>query len=82
MKIHVKNKNESNIYIFFLDDTFAPPLVCLALFIAFGANFYLRYNPTMVEGNKNIENDIDVYSSNINTSSLNSKPIIFNMQNV
>ncbi|CAG8489123.1 9098_t:CDS:2 [Funneliformis mosseae] len=57
---------------------YAPPLVCLALFFAVGLNFYLKYNPRMVEGSKNIENDFDT-NNILNTSS---NQILFNMQNV
>ncbi|CAI2163857.1 10961_t:CDS:2 [Funneliformis geosporum] len=60
------------------DDLLAPPLVCLALFFAVGMNFYLKYNPRMVEGSKSIENDFNVYN-NLNASSI---PILFNTQNV
>ncbi|RIA93067.1 VTC domain-containing protein [Glomus cerebriforme] len=56
------------------DDVLAPPLVCIALFFAVGINFYLKYNPTMVEGN----DDYNV----INISTIYQKPAVFNIQNV
>ncbi|PKY27279.1 SPX-domain-containing protein [Rhizophagus irregularis] len=66
------------------DDVLAPPLVCISLVFAIGLNFYLKYNPTKVEGSEDLNNDINTYN-NVDTSSFyseHSKPFVFNMQNV
>jgi len=63
-----------------LDDLYAPPFICAALFFAVGFNFYLKYNPRMAEGKIDTETILN-YSNLADSSLADSNLAAFNIQN-